>query len=1024
MPSTVTAVVPAYNSAKTLGETLDSLLAQTRGDWDAVIVDDGSRDESAQVAEAYCARDRRFRLIRQPNSGASAARNTGLFAAEGEWILFLDSDDWIAPDFLEKMLAAAAENPRAGAIYCSYNRVAPDGTRLPQDWQEDVAEDPFRSFARGCPVVIHGIIVRRKLLVEVGGMDVDLVTCEDWDLWQKVARMGVRFVGVPETLAFYRLREGSLSTSTIQMLKDGLKVTARAWRPDPRVPNPAPEYAEGRKSDATDGSPGYFLCWCAGEYAAQGHDCAELFDTVDELPVIKDRPDKLAGAVFDGIVAVGQSGPPEHLIDAWPELDRRLAGFFAGFEAAVRRPGLAHRLRGGLRAQMLYENNVAKPATQVAVMDIRNITGITPDEGIDTVHLRFRLGQQDLGDTQIPVWGPLSREEVARTAVRSLYFRKILRHSRLTRTPRFWAAMGVEGARAAKQIARVALRSPNRRRGLKTLAVQIFNRAALSSIGEAAPDEAGSIARARRLIEDIAREARAGVESRPAAPAPARSVSREEADPTADPKLFFDQVFEDEDPWNYTNPYETLKYEQTMALLPTDRPIGRAMEVACAEGHFTRMLAPRVGRLLAVDIAEKAVERCRRRCADLTNIDYRQFDLIKDEFPKPMDLIVCSEVLYYLEDEQKLRKVAERMRDALAPGGMLLMAHAYQLSDDQGRTGFDWGDAYGGQTISAAFESTEGLRLERALETELYRINLFRRAEARASVQPPVIETGPIALPLDPEIERYVVWGGAVARRADLASELRTDKIPVLCYHRIARDGPEGLADYRVAPEDFEAQMRLLRRYGYHAITSRKLAGHIAAGRPLRGRPVLITFDDGYQDFADEAWPILKRNDFSAEVFVVTGKVGASSDWDAEYGPVAPLMDWPTIQALHAEGCVFGSHLASHRSADGMTPAELLREAAGSKAMLEARLGETIETVAAPFGIYDDRLSYILELCGYKVAYTTDEARASVFGDAMSLPRIEVLGGMDLESFAEAIGLELDDESQEAGEGAALGRAA
>lgn len=1020
MNATVTAVVPAYNTAATLGESLDCLLAQTRADWDCIIVDDGSSDDSAAIAEAYCARDPRFRLIRQANAGASAARNTGLFAATGDWVLFLDSDDWVTPDFLDKMLRAGAKNPRAGAIYCGYNRVREDGARLPQDWNENVAENPFRSFSRGCPVVIHGIIVKRPLLVEVGGFDTDLITCEDWDLWQKVARTGTPFVGIPETLAFYRLREGSLSTSTVQMLKDGLTVTSRAWRADPRVPNPARHLAEGRTGDDTDGSPGYFLCWCAGEYAAQGHDCAKLFDSVHHLPKIKDSPDYLAEAIFDGIVAAGQSGPTELLWEAWPEFDRRLGGFFERFEAAAHRPGLARSVREGLRAQMQYENNVAKPTTQTEMMDIKACRGVTPAEGIDTVYVRFRLGDQDLGDTQIPVWGNLSVEEVLKAGAKSLSMRKLLRFSGLAHGPRFWIALAKELMRSAKPALRLALTSSNRRYGLKSLARRVFKRAILRSIPAPRLDDASSVVRVKALIGEIEQDAKAGV----AAPQPAggsKAPSKQDADPTRDPKEFFELVFDTEDPWNYTNAYETLKYEQTLSLMPTDRPIATAMEVACAEGHFTRMLAPRVGRLLAVDIAQKAVDRCRERCADLTNIDYQQFDLIKDAFPKDLDLIVCSEVLYYLEDKDKLKKVAERMRDALAPGGVLLMAHAYQLSDDTSRTGFDWGDDYGGQTITEVFEATPGLALERGIETELYRVNLLRRVAVDAPVKPAVIESGPVALPLDPEVERYVLWGGAVARRSDI-SDRRSTKLPVLCYHRVADDGPKALADYRVTPKEFEAQMRLLRRHGYHALSSHELADHIAAGRPFRGRPVLITFDDGYQDFADNAWPILQRNDFTAEVFIVTDKVGGVSDWDAEYGPTAPLMDWPTIQALHAQGCRFGSHLATHRSADLLRPDELLREAARSKATLEARLGQPIDTLAAPFGVYDDRLNYVLDLCGYKIAYTTHDLMGSLFADPMALPRVEVVGGMAIEDFAEAVGLELDEDADE--EGDAFGQAA
>src|ERR687891_679287 len=98
----VSVIIPAYDAAETIAETLESVLAQTSRNWEAVVVDDGSHDDTARIVENFTRREKRIRLIRQPNGGEAAARNSGIAAAKHDWLLFLDADDWIAPGYLER----------------------------------------------------------------------------------------------------------------------------------------------------------------------------------------------------------------------------------------------------------------------------------------------------------------------------------------------------------------------------------------------------------------------------------------------------------------------------------------------------------------------------------------------------------------------------------------------------------------------------------------------------------------------------------------------------------------------------------------------------------------------------------------------------------------------------------------------------------------------------------------------------------------------------------------------------------
>src|SRR5262249_23076610 len=128
-------VIAAYNAAETIADTLTSLLAQTYSCWEAVVVDDGSTDRTAQVVGQFTARDSRFRSVQRPNGGESAARNPGLGHATHDWVLFLDADDWIAPAHLEKMTGAIIADPSLDAVHCGYARVAADTTLVVERYE-------------------------------------------------------------------------------------------------------------------------------------------------------------------------------------------------------------------------------------------------------------------------------------------------------------------------------------------------------------------------------------------------------------------------------------------------------------------------------------------------------------------------------------------------------------------------------------------------------------------------------------------------------------------------------------------------------------------------------------------------------------------------------------------------------------------------------------------------------------------------------------------------------------------------
>jgi peptidoglycan/xylan/chitin deacetylase (PgdA/CDA1 family)/SAM-dependent methyltransferase len=624
--------------------------------------------------------------------------------------------------------------------------------------------------------------------------------------------------------------------------------------------------------------------------------------------------------------------------------------------------------------------------------DIGRLTAIEPPAEVDTLHIEFRQGAEFLARAEAPLLGPMSLRELTEIAIEAMSPTIFLKQSGVLHRPSFWL-------QAAIELARLPVNLPTGPLKPRTLARHVLVGAAVAVAGP----RSGSAN--RQALADVIAEGRAQAIAA-ILPAPlahgAAAPLGADAPPSRDRLAYWEAVYRTPDPWAYGSDYEQLKYRRTLSLLP-ETPIAKALEVACSEGRFTAMLAPKVGHLAASDISSRALERAKERCQDLANVEFRQHDFFDEPLPERLDLLVCSEVLYDLPDRTRLVPIANKLAAALAPGGRLLAAHAHVLRDDPSRTGFDWGDSFGARAIAEAFATAPALALERSLQTELYRIDLWRRLAEGELPPTPRIETVELGSPPEPAFARLIVWGGAEMRRAEAQAHESSERLPILMYHRVATDGPADLARYRTTPAAFAEQMRWLRRQGYHAVTSADIVRHLSDGQPFKGRPVLLSFDDCYRDFHAAAWPILRSHDFTAEVMVVTDQVGGAAAWDAEYGPPAPLMGWPEIQELATAGVRFGSHMASHSHMDDLSSRQIALEAARSRALLERALGSPCLSIAAPFGEASDRFVRIAEGCGYKVGFTVDPGFAWLGNDPLRLPRIEVLGGWSIEAFASAV---------------------
>lgn len=198
----ISIIVPCYNQAQYLDECLQSVLEQTYPHWECIIVDDGSPDDTAEVAKKWTQKDSRFKYLRKENGGLSSARNAGISMAQGEWILPLDADDKIGNQYLE--LAAKEFDKGYTVIFCQaefFGEKQGDWV-LPAFSLQNLAQD-------NC--IFCSAFYPKKLWAAHNGYDESMHTAlEDWEFWIRIIREEGEVYRLPYTGFFYRIKSQSM----------------------------------------------------------------------------------------------------------------------------------------------------------------------------------------------------------------------------------------------------------------------------------------------------------------------------------------------------------------------------------------------------------------------------------------------------------------------------------------------------------------------------------------------------------------------------------------------------------------------------------------------------------------------------------------------------------------------------------------------------------------------------------------------------------------------------------------------
>jgi glycosyltransferase involved in cell wall biosynthesis len=213
----VSVIVPCYNQAQYLSEALESVWIQTYANWECIIVDDGSPDNTADIASKFCAKDKRFKYLFKENDGLSSARNAGIKEASGDLILPLDADDCIHKDYLRLAVEAFTKNDALDLVYCKANFYG----EKTGEW--DLGPYTYDKLLES-NLIFCSALFKKQDFTKVNGYNENLkIGFEDWDLWIRMLNPSSKILQLSETLFYYRIKKQSMLQQLIKGEKEQVK---------------------------------------------------------------------------------------------------------------------------------------------------------------------------------------------------------------------------------------------------------------------------------------------------------------------------------------------------------------------------------------------------------------------------------------------------------------------------------------------------------------------------------------------------------------------------------------------------------------------------------------------------------------------------------------------------------------------------------------------------------------------------------------------------------------------------------
>jgi glycosyltransferase involved in cell wall biosynthesis len=222
----ISVILPVYNAERYVGQAIESILGQTLGDFELIVIDDGSTDASSDVIKRYAAQDRRIVSVSRENRGLVATLNAGIDLARGQWIARIDADDIALPNRFERQLAHLRQtgaDPCGGAVQFFGDRKAV--------WRYPISHEECEAQLLLSVPFAHPTVIGRKELFATLRYDPAFETSEDYDLWQRAWAAGYRMVNVPDVVLRYRVHGGQVSVvKRVEQTEHTAEIRKRHWK--------------------------------------------------------------------------------------------------------------------------------------------------------------------------------------------------------------------------------------------------------------------------------------------------------------------------------------------------------------------------------------------------------------------------------------------------------------------------------------------------------------------------------------------------------------------------------------------------------------------------------------------------------------------------------------------------------------------------------------------------------------------------------------------------------------------------